>query len=167
MPKHITSSQWPDGKWWHVCPRCRTARVNQYPPPYHFRCRCDQQELAELARQGKLAPRTPPPPKQQRLPCVFLGEPTGRQIKAGCSGQFFDERKCLCGPRRPVVKPGRRGPLVVLPTAMAIGTCSDLQYMGGKEWGIAACQSCPFRRAGLLPAPAQENAGPGRSLEGS
>lgn len=77
-----------------------------------------------------------------KLPCAFLGEPTGQHHKVGCVNAYLDEHVCLCSER--TGKLSRRGNWLP-PRAIPGGRCRDLDGVI-----LRSCLDCPLYRAGLL-----------------
>ncbi len=151
----IVSRQQADGSYAHRCVKCGAGRVNKYPR-YAFTCACP----ADVQQ----APFTPPvftPLAAVRsdivvkLPCVFLGPPTGKEHKVGCVDAYMQEHFCRCPSREPVAIQSRRQTqaTVMTPKAIPRGRCRDLEIYRG---AVLACVDCPHYRAGLLKAPPAE-----------
>lgn len=93
---------------------------------------------------------------RQKLPCAFLGLPTGKRHKVGCVDAYLPEHACGCGERSTEVRESKRRPgelLVLPPRAVPGGRCRDLDALTG----VVSCLDCTFYRAGLLRRSAEPN----------
>ncbi|QDT74529.1 hypothetical protein [Lacipirellula limnantheis] len=140
----IVSRQQADGNYSHRCQKCGQGRVNKYPR-YAFTCACPADVQRAPFAPPVFAPRSAAGRTESvvKLPCVFLGEPTGKRHKVGCVATYLAEHYCRCPSREPVEIQSRRQTQsnILTPKAIPRGRCRDLDVYRG---AVVACADCPF-----------------------
>ena len=149
----------PDGKWVHGCTDCGAMLKGYGHEPFvAWVCKCSRPKPVQgpkVTIGKKTAPATPAKKRQptqddmrKAMPCVYLGELTGKAHKVGCVERHLEEHYCRC-PQREVVeiKSRRSASRLLIPKAVPKGRCRDLEIYKG---AIVACIDCPHYRAGLL-----------------